>query len=223
VYNLLETDREHGNSRQAASRPDAGRRPARESDYPAIRRRRFVTIIYILIAFVVLVVGLVVVVAMQPSEFKIMRSLAMAAPRSLVFEQVNDFHKWEEWSPWAKLDPNMKQTYEGSPSGTGAMYSWAGSGKVGEGKMTITEAQPFDFIKIQLAFLKPFKATNMSEFTFHQEGDQTQVTWSMTGRNGFIAKAFCLLVNMDKLIGRDFDKGLASMKSIVESNRPLSP
>src|SRR5262249_33651492 len=122
--------------------------------------------IYVLIALAILVGIFVAIVAMQPSAFRIERSATMSAPAGVVFSQVNDFHNWDGWSPWAKLDPAMKQTYEGSPAGSGAIYSWVGNKDVGEGRMTITESRPSEFIQINLEFLRPFKATNTSEFAF---------------------------------------------------------
>ena len=171
----------------------------------------------ILIALVAIVVVFVVVVAMQPSEFRISRTATMSAPAPAVFAQVNDFHNWEEWSPWAKLDPAAKATFEGQSAGTGAIFRWAGNKDVGEGSMTITESRPSDLIRIKLEFLKPFAATNTAEFTFKPEGDQTNVTWSMAGKNNFIAKTVCLFMNMDKMVGGKFEEGLASMKSVVEA------
>jgi hypothetical protein len=170
----------------------------------------------IMIGLIVVLAIFAVVVAMQPADFRVTRSATIAAPASVVFEQVNDFHKWEAWSPWAKMDPNMKATYSGPPAGTGASYAWSGNSKVGEGRMTITESVPSQLIKINLEFLKPMKATNPTEFTFQPSGDQTNVTWTMSGRNGFISKAFCLFMNMDKMVGGDFEKGLAQIKMIAE-------
>ena len=171
----------------------------------------------ILIALAAIVVVFVVVVAMQPSEFRVVRSAKISAPAPAVFAQVNDFHKWEAWSPWAELDPAAKNSFEGPSAGTGAIFRWAGNKEVGEGGMTITESRPSDLIRIKLEFLKPFEATNTTEFTFRPEGDQTAVTWSMAGKNNFIAKAMCLFMNMDKMVGGQFEKGLASIKSIVEA------
>ena len=171
----------------------------------------------ILIALAVIVVVFAVIVALQPSEFRVARTATISAPPPAVFAQVNDFHKWEAWSPWAKLDPAMKQTYEGTPDGTGAVYTWSGNNEVGEGRMTITESRPSDLIRIKLEFLKPFAGTSIAEFTFKPEGNQTMVTWSMAGKNNFMAKAFGLFMNMDKMIGGQFDKGLAQMKSVAES------
>ena len=163
----------------------------------------------ILIALAVIVVALVVIVALQPSEFRVARSTTISAPPPAVFAQVNDFHKWEAWNPWGKIDPAMKQTYEGAPAGTGAIYTWAGNNEVGEGRMTITESRPSDLIRVKLEFFKPFAATNTAEFTFKPEGNQTAVTWSMFGDNNFMAKAIHLFINMDKMIGGQFEKGLA--------------
>jgi len=130
---------------------------------------------------------------------------------------VNDFHNWEAWSPWAKLDPAAKATFEGPSTGTGAIFKWAGNKEVGEGSMTITESRPSDLIRIKLEFLRPFEATNSAEFTFKPEGNRTAVTWSMEGKNNFIAKAVCLLMNMDKMVGGQFEQGLAQMKAVVEA------
>jgi uncharacterized protein YndB with AHSA1/START domain len=171
----------------------------------------------VLIAAAVLVALFVIIVALQPSEFRVARSATIAAPPPAVFAQVNDFHKWEAWNPWGKIDPAMKHTYEGAPAGIGAIYSWAGNNEVGEGRMTIAESRPSDLIRINLEFFKPFAGNSTAEFTFKPEGDRTIVTWSMTGNNNFMAKAIHLFMNMDKMIGGQFDKGLASMKSVAET------
>ena len=171
----------------------------------------------ILIAVAVIIVVLAVIVALQPSEFRVARSATISAPAPAVFAQVNDFHKWEAWNPWGKIDPAMKQSYEGAPAGTGAIYTWAGNNEVGEGRMTIIENRPSELIRVKLEFFKPFAATNTAEFTFKPEANQTVVTWSMFGENNFMAKAIHLFMNMDKMIGGQFEKGLASMKSIVEA------
>ena len=171
----------------------------------------------ILIGLAVIVVILVVIIALQPSTYQVERSATISAPAAAVFAQVNDFHKWNAWSPWAKLDPAMKQTFEGTPAGNGAIYTWAGNKEVGEGRMTITDSHPSDQIKIKLEFLKPFAATSTTEFTFTPQGNQTVVKWKMSGENNFIAKAFHLVMSMDKMIGGDFEKGLAQMKSVAEA------
>jgi hypothetical protein len=170
-----------------------------------------------LVALAVIVVVLVVIIALQPGEFRVARSATISAPAPEVFTQVNDFHKWEAWNPWGKIDPAMRQTYEGARAGAGAIYTWTGNNEVGEGRMTIIESRPSDLIRIKLEFFKPFAATNLAEFTFKPEGDQTATTWSMTGEKNFMAKAIHLFISMDKMIGGQFEKGLADMKSAVES------
>jgi hypothetical protein len=169
----------------------------------------------ILIAVALIVVAFVVLVALQPSEFRISRTATIDAPAPVVFEQVNDFHKWS-WNPWGKIDPAMKQSYEGAPSGTGAVYTWAGNNSVGEGRMTITESRPYEQIRIQLEFLKPMAATNTAEFRFQPHGETTDVTWSMTGKNGFMGKAAGLFMDMEEMVGGQFEKGLADMKAAAE-------
>lgn len=170
-----------------------------------------------LIGLAVIVVGGVAVVATRPSEFRVARTTTIAAPPPAVFAQVNDFHNWETWNPWAKIDPAMKQTYEGAPAGVGAIYTWAGNHEVGEGRMTLMESRPSDLIRIRLEFLKPLRGTSTAEFTFKPEGDHTIVTWSMDGQNNFIAKAIHLFMDMDKMVGGRFEMGLARMKSVVEA------
>ena len=171
----------------------------------------------ILITIAVIIVVLTIVVALRPSEFHVTRSATMSAPPAVVFAPVNDFHKWEAWSPWAKIDLACKYTYAGSPAGCGAIFSWAGNKKVGEGRMTILESRPSELIRINLEFIKPFKATNTAEFSFKAEGGQTVVTWTMLGKNNFLFKAFSLFMDCDKMVGRDFEKGLAAMKSVAEA------
>jgi hypothetical protein len=171
----------------------------------------------ILLVLVVIVVILVVVIALQSSTYHVERTATINAPAAVVFAQVNDFHKWNAWSPWAKLDRAMKQTFEGAPAGNGAIYTWSGNKDVGEGRMLITESHPSDLVRIKLDFLRPFAATSDTVFTFKPDGNQTTVTWGMTGDKNFIAKAFHLVVNMDKMIGKDFEKGLAQMKSVAEA------
>ncbi len=171
----------------------------------------------IVLALAVIIAVFVVVVAMQPAAFRVARSITIAAPAPAVFAQVNDFKNWQAWSPWAKIDPAMKQTYEGAPTGVGAITSWAGNDAVGAGRMTILESRAHELIRIKLEFLKPFAATNAAEFKFEPEGSQTTVTWSMSGDNSFMFKAVSLFMSMDKMVGGDFEKGLANMKAVVES------
>lgn len=174
-------------------------------------------LIKILIALVLIMAVFAIVVAFQPADFRIERSTAVAAPPAAVFALVNDFHRWDAWSPWAKLDPAMKATFEGPLAGPGAIYTWAGNNKVGEGRMTILESRPTELIRIKLEFLKPFKTTNTTEFLLKPAAGQTAVTWSMSGRRDFMTKAVCLFMDMDQLVGGDFEKGLAQMKSLVEA------
>jgi len=171
----------------------------------------------ILIAAVVIVALFVTIVATRPSEFRYTRTGRINAPVDVVFANVNDFHKWEAWSPWAKMDPNCKNNFSGPESGPGATFAWSGNNKVGEGRMTIMDTRPNEVIHIKLEFLKPFKATNTAEFTFKTEGSQTQVTWSMYGNCNFMSKAVGLFMNCEKMIGRDFEKGLANLDSASQA------
>lgn len=170
-----------------------------------------------LAVFVVVLAVLAVVVSMQPAEFKISRSTQIAAPPERVFQQIDDFHKWDGWSPWAKLDPNMKVTHSGAPNGVGASYAWVGNSDVGEGRMTITQSHPSEHIAIDLDFISPFPAKNLTEFSLKPENGGTSVTWSMAGRKNFVMKAFGMIVDMDKAIGPDFERGLSQLKSVAET------
>jgi Polyketide cyclase / dehydrase and lipid transport len=172
-------------------------------------------IIPILIGIAVLAVLFVIIVATRPSDFLLTRSATIDAPPPTTFGCVNDFHDWEAWSPWAKLDPAVKNTYSGAASGVGASFSWSGNSKVGQGRMTITESRPDELIRIKLEFEKPFKATNQAEFAFKAEGDKTRVTWSMSGRNNFICKAMGLFMSFDKMIGGQFEKGLSQLNTVA--------
>jgi hypothetical protein len=171
----------------------------------------------ILLAIVFIAIIFFVVIAGRPDEFIVSRSTKISAPPGKIFPHVNDLHKWEAWSPWAKLDPNAKNSFAGADSGAGAAMSWDGNKKIGAGRMTITGSEANELIRFKLEFIRPFKATNAAEFTFKPEGDQTVVMWSMTGKNNFFFKAFGLLMNCDKMIGKDFEKGLAAMKSVAEA------
>jgi carbon monoxide dehydrogenase subunit G len=170
----------------------------------------------ILIAVALIIVVFLIVVALQPSDFHVTRSATISAPPEAVFAQVNDFHNWRAWSPWEKMDPELERSYEGPSAGTGAKYSWVGNSDVGEGSMTITESRPSELIRIKLEFIKPMEGTSDTEFTFEPKGDETEVTWDMKGENNFVGKAFCLFMNMDKMIGDQFEEGLARMKSVAE-------
>ena len=165
-----------------------------------------------------LVVGFCVVVAMQPSEYSISRSATIDAPPEVVFAQVNDFHKWEEWSPWAKLDPNSRATFAGPTSGEGANFHWSGNDEVGEGQMTITKSDPHKQIVIKLEFVRPMEDTceTVFDLTPHKSGEQTHVSWTMRGKNNFTGRAVCMFMDMDAMLGGYFEQGLASMKAIAE-------
>jgi hypothetical protein len=174
---------------------------------------------YVLIAILCILGVFLLVVALRSGEFRITRRATISAPPAGVFAQVNDFHNWRAWSPWEDIDPNLNRTYEGPAAGIGAVYSWTGNNQVGAGRMEIVESRPGELIRIKLEFLRPFKATNATEFTFQGEGDTTVVTWSNSGNNNFICKAFSMLMNMDKMVGGQFEKGLAKLKSLVESRK----
>ena len=174
-------------------------------------------ILKILLAVAAILVVLVIVIATRPTEFRVQRSATIAASAPVVFAQVNDFHKWDAWSPYVKRDPGMKKTFEGAPAGVGAIYTWSGNHEVGEGRTTIIESRPSELIRIKLEFVRPFASTSTAEFTFKPEGERTAVTWALDGRNGFPAKAMGLVMNMDRMIGDDFEKGLAQIKAIAEA------
>ena len=171
----------------------------------------------IILAFAFVSILFAVIIAGQPDEFTFTRSVKMAVPPEKIFPHVNDLHKWEAWSPWAKLDPNSKSTFSGPDAGVGAAMAWVGNNKVGEGKMTITENQPSTLIRFRLDFLKPMQATNTAEFVFLPEGHQTIVTWRMHGKNNLMGMLFGLLINCDKMVGSQFEQGLSALKSIAES------
>lgn len=174
----------------------------------------------IAIALAVLVLAFVIVVALQPAEFRVERSATVSAPPPVVFEHVNDLHHWTAWSPWEQRDPGMRRSYGGAPAGAGATYAWAGNEEVGEGRMTITESRPSERIELRLEFLEPFPASNDVAFRFEPQGEGTVVTWSMTGQNGFMGKAIDLFMNMDAMVGGDFEKGLAALGSVAEAGPP---
>lgn len=171
----------------------------------------------ILLGLVGVLAVLGVVIAMQPSSFEVTRTATINAPASEVHALINDFHKWEGWSPWEKMDPAMKKTFEGSPVGQGAIYKWVGNSEVGEGQMTILESQAPNLVKIKLDFLKPMTASNLTEFKVQEAGAASSVSWSMNGQADFLTKAFCLFLGgMDKMVGPDFEKGLTQLKALAE-------
>lgn len=173
----------------------------------------------IIIAIIFIALGFSVFVTMQPDDFRITRSLEISAPADKIFAQVNDFHRWEAWSPWAKIDPNAKTTFEGNSFGVGAVMRWSGNMEVGVGSSTIVESKLNELIKLQLDFIEPMKGTNTGEFTFKKEGEKTLVTWSMYGKNNFIGKAIGIILNCEKMVGGMFEQGLANLKNTVEDKK----
>jgi len=173
--------------------------------------------VYILIGVVVIILILVIVIATRPSDFRYARSATIAASPAVIFAHVDDFKKMDVWSPWLKFDPNVKITHEGPPSGVGAIESWDGNKNVGAGRMTITDSRPNELVQLKLEFFRPFAATNTAEFTFEPQSGGTTVTWAMMGKYNFMTKAMGLFMNMDKMIGGNFEKGLAELKAIAES------
>jgi uncharacterized protein YndB with AHSA1/START domain len=177
-----------------------------------------------LIVVAALAIVFLVIVALQPSRFRVARSAVIDAPAATVFGHVNDFRKWEAWSPYEGRDPAMKKTFEGPPAGTGASYAWSGNNQVGEGRSTITDSRPNERITIRLEFIRPFAATNTAEFTFKpQQGGRTEVTWALSGDKNFMSKAVCMFMNMDKMVGGDFEKGLAKLKAVAEAAPAAAP
>ncbi|MBS0211529.1 MAG: SRPBCC family protein [Planctomycetes bacterium] len=172
----------------------------------------------ILLVIVILVAAFIGVAAMQPATMSVERSTMVAAPPAVVFNEVNDFHQWEAWSPWAKLDPAAKNSFDGPSSGVGAGFGWSGDSNVGEGHMAITESKPGEMVRIKLDFKRPMEGTNDVVFKFEPADNQTKVTWSMKGEKNLVGKAMGLVIDCDKMIGGMFDQGLASMKSIAEAN-----
>jgi hypothetical protein len=170
----------------------------------------------ILLALAVIAILLIVVFTGQSDDFAVSRRIKIAAPADAVFPHVNELRNWPAWDPWSKLDPNIQMTYDGPPSGTGASYAWSGNNKVGSGRNTITESVPNELVRMRLEFQKPMVATNNVEFTFHPDGGQTMVTWTMSGKNTLCGKIFGLFMNCETMCGKQFDKGLAQLKLIVE-------
>ncbi|SFK82650.1 SRPBCC family protein [Methylocapsa palsarum] len=173
-----------------------------------------------LVVLIAIVGALALLISRRPAAFSISRTAAIAAPPQIVFDTINDLRKWESWSPWAKLDPNATNRFSGPAAGAGASMSWAGNNKVGVGRMTITQSRPDELVGMRLEFEKPMKAVNTVEFELKQEGaESTVVSWTMSGANNFIGKAFGLVVDCDKMIGGQFEQGLASLKSVSEAAR----
>lgn len=163
-----------------------------------------------------LIIALVAVIATRPDTFRIERSGIIHTPAGIPFSLINDFHEWSRWSPFEKLDPNLKRTFEGAESGPGAVYGWSGNAQAGEGRMTILESKPGELVVIKLQFTKPFAATCQTTFKLAPADGDTRVSWIMEGTNNFVAKAFSLLMNMDSMLGKDFEEGLAKLDVVSQ-------
>jgi Polyketide cyclase / dehydrase and lipid transport len=171
----------------------------------------------ILLGVAVILLVLCGVIAMQPANYSVQRSATFKASPDIAFALVNDFHRWGEWSPWEKLDPNQKVTFEGAAMGVGAKYGWSGNDQVGEGRMTIEESKANELVRIKLEFIRPFASTSPTTFTFSPTAEDVSVTWKMDGQNDFMGKAFSLFMDMDAMLGKDFDSGLAAMGRLAET------
>jgi hypothetical protein len=166
---------------------------------------------------VVIVIALFVLfVATRPGAFRTARSIAIAAPPRVPFAHVNNLQAMSAWSPFEKKDPNLKRTYSGPVEGVRAMYAWSGNSEVGEGRMKIERSDTPSLVELRLEFIKPFKATNKGIFTFEPTTDGTRVTWAMEGHKNFMFKTVCLFMDSDKMVGGEFEKGLAELKEICE-------
>ncbi len=165
----------------------------------------------------ILLALLAYLVIRQPDDFRYSRSLRIAASAEKIFPHVNVLQNWGAWSPWAKLDPNAKNTFSGTPSGVSASMAWEGNNKVGAGSMTTKQAVPNTYLQFELAFRKPMKATNVAEFTFTELGNETLVVWSMSGKTPLMGKIMSLVFNCQKMMDEQFDKGLADLKKVSEA------
>ncbi|MEM7192107.1 MAG: SRPBCC family protein [Pseudomonadota bacterium] len=173
----------------------------------------FKKIVFVIVA---LIAAFVIYVAMQPSEYRVERSITIAAQPGKVFENVNDFHKWQAWSPWADLDPNAKITFEGAEAGKGAIMKWDGDDTAGEGQMTLVESDPDKAVKIKVEFTRPFEGGTNSDFAFSPEGGGTEVVWALHGSHDFMGKLFTVMMDGLGMMGNDLEKGLSQLKSAVE-------
>lgn len=167
----------------------------------------------VVVLLLLVVLGLA---ATKPDAFALERETTINAPREKVFALINDFHQWGVWSPWEKLDPNMKRTFSGTPSGVGSTYEWSGNSDAGAGTMQITNTTPPSKVEIKLDFTKPFEANDIVEFTLDSTAAGTHVKWNMHGPNNFMSKIMTVFVSMDKMVGPDFEKGLANLKAEAE-------
>lgn len=170
----------------------------------------------IALVIVVVIAALLIFAATKPDTFRVQRSTSINAPPEKIFPLINDFHNFGVWSPYEKLDPAMKRTYSATTSGVGSWYGWESDGKAGVGRMEITEASPPSNVMINLDFVKPFETHNIVAFTLDAKGDSTDVTWAMHGPSPYMAKVMTIFFNMDHMVGKDFEAGLANLKTIAE-------
>lgn len=170
----------------------------------------------IAIAIVVLIAALLVYAATRPDTFRVERTATMKAPPEKVYAVLSDFQKWGTWSPWEKKDPAMKRTFGSTTSGKGATYAWEGNGEVGKGSMEIVETAPPSRLKLRLDFIEPFEAHNIVEYTLTPQGESTNVSWVLHGPMPYISKVISIFCDMDSMVGKDFEAGLANLKAVVE-------
>jgi carbon monoxide dehydrogenase subunit G len=171
----------------------------------------------LLILLLVVVLGVALLATRQPDSYTVERRISVNAPPEAVFAQINDFHKWEAWSPWAKLDPAMKTTYSGAPAGPGAVYEWTGNSDVGSGRMEIKQSMAPSEVTIALHFMEPIDSESITSFQMTPNAGGTDVIWTMRGSMEFISKVMGVFSSMDAMIGPDFEKGLAQLKSAAEA------
>jgi uncharacterized protein YndB with AHSA1/START domain len=171
----------------------------------------------VIIIIVVLVAAILVLASTKPDAFRVQRATSIAAPPEKIFALINDLRSWRAWSPYEKKDAAMKRTLSGATEGKGAAYEWEGNKDVGKGRMEITEASPSSKVTLKLDFVKPFEGHNIVEFTLEPNGDSTHVTWAIHGPSPYTAKVMGIFINMDSMIGKDFEAGLANLKTVAES------
>jgi Polyketide cyclase / dehydrase and lipid transport len=174
------------------------------------------TVAMVLIIIVTFVAAFLLFAASRPNGFRVQRTARIKAPPEKIFPLIDNFHDWVSWSPYEKIDPALQRSYSGAERGKGAVYEWQGNNKVGKGRMEITQSSPPGKIVIALHFMKPFEARNTAEFTMALEGDATTVTWAMHGSSPFMAKVMCIFMSMDNMVGKQFDEGLANLKTVAE-------
>jgi len=165
----------------------------------------------------VLIATILVFAATRPDTFRVQRATTINAPPEKIFGLINDLHKWAAWSPYERKDPAMTRTHSGAMSGKGAAYEWEGDKNVGKGRMEITDTSPPSKVTIKLDFVKPFEAHNIVEFTLEPKGDSTNITWAMHGPSPYVSKVMGLFFDMDSMVGKDFEAGLANLKTVAET------